>query len=414
MPNFAYVAKGRSGEELSGVQSGVSIDDVVGKLHAKGLVVLHVAETRAGQKVSSLAQRFAGISIGSTSTRNLALFTRQLATVLTTGIPLVRGLVGLSADTSNRSLSRTVRNVAQRIEQGQSLSEAMVAHPRTFNTMYVSMVRAGERAGTLDEILEELAVYLEKMDAIKTKVRAAMAYPVFVMIFALLATMFLLLKIVPTFQEIYADFGQELPAMTLFVIGISNAIRANFLLSVGIAAAVLAFFLIWTRTPSGRYAMHYALIKMPVFGPIVRKAVMSRFARTFGILMKSGLPILESLELVKGAAGNAVVSAAIDDAKAKIGSGQEITGSFRSTKKFPEMLLQLMGTGEESGNLDAMLLKTSDFYDRQVEASVHGLTSLIEPLLVVVVGGMIGVIVVTMFLPIFYLGEAILKGGYTY
>jgi type IV pilus assembly protein PilC len=414
MPNFAYVAKNRSGEELSGFLPGGSVDEVVNQLHTSGLIVLHVSEQRARDGELSWFQRFSQTPVGSTSTRDLALFTRQLSTVLEAGIPLVRSLRGLATDSTSGVLRRSVADIADRIERGESLSESMSAHPATFNKMYVSLIRAGEKAGTLDQILEHLAVYLEKIDAIKTKVRSAMAYPVFVIIFAFLATLFMLLKIVPTFEKIYADLGQKLPALTRLVLQISQAIRGNALLSTAIFLAAVFLIYLWSRTPGGRYAVDTFVIRMPIFGPVVRKAVMSRFARTFGILMRSGLPILEGLELVKDAAGNSVVCRAVEEAKAKITAGQGITMSFRSTGKFPEMVLQLMSTGEESGEMDAMLLKVSDFYDRQVEASVQGLTSLIEPLLIVLVGAMIGVIVVSMFLPIFYLGDAILKGGFNY
>lgn len=414
MASFAYVAKNRTGEEQSGFLSAGTIDDVVGQLHARGLIVLHVAEERGRGAGLSLFQRLTTASIGKTNTRDLALFTRQLTTVLAAGIPLVRGLRGLAADTTNRKFSRTIKDVSERIERGQSLSDAMAVHPGTFNRMYVSMVRAGETAGTLDQILDELAIYLEKVDAIKTKVRSALAYPIFVLIFAFLATLFLLLKIVPTFQQIYGELGQSLPTLTLIVISISDAIRQNIFLTLGLLLLVVTFLFLWTRTRSGRYTYDLILIKMPIFGPIVRKAVMSRFSRTLGILIRSGLPILDSLELVKGATGSAVVARAIDAAKEKIGSGHGITESFRSTGRFPEMVLQLMSTGEESGGLDEMLLKASDFYDRQVEAAVHGLTSLIEPVMIVLVGAMIGIVVVSMFLPIFYLGDAIMKGAGNY
>jgi type IV pilus assembly protein PilC len=414
MPNFAYVAKSRTGEEQSGFLAGSNIDDVVRNLHDRGLVVLHVAEDRASERSLPWYVRFASASIGTTGTRDLALFTRQLSTVLEAGIPLVRGLRGLAADSSSKLLRRALGDIASRIEQGEGLSDAMAAHPESFNRMYVSMIRAGERAGTLDQILDQLATYLEKVDAIKTKVRSAMAYPVFVLIFATIASLFLLLKIVPTFQGIYADLGQELPTVTRWVIAASDAIRANAFLSIGLVATILILLMIGARTPSGRYAYDTFLIRMPVFGPIIRKAIMSRFARTFGILLRSGLPLLDALELSRSAAGNAVVARAVDQVKQKVGAGQGITTAFRSTGKFPEMVLQLMSTGEESGEMDAMLLKASDFYDRQVEASVHGLTSLIEPVMIVLVGGMIGVIVVSMFLPIFYLGDAVMKGGYNF
>lgn len=414
MGNFAYVVKGRSGQEESGFLSGGSVDDVVNQLHARGFVVLHVQEDRPRDHTLSMAERFASLSLGRASTRDLALFTRQLATVLQAGIPLVRGLRGLAADSGSRILGKAVDDIAVRIEKGGSLSDAMAAHPEAFGKMYVSMIRAGERAGTLDDILEDLAQYLEKIDAIKTKVRSAMSYPVFVLIFAFGATAFLLFKIVPTFAQIYADLGQKLPALTQAIVAASNAVRHNVLASIAILLATLLLLFAWGRTRSGRYAMDAFLLRMPIFGPIVRKAVMSRFSRTFGILMRSGLPLLDALDLVKGATGNVVVASALEQVKGSIASGHGITSSFRATGKFPEMVLQLMATGEESGEMDAMLLKTSDFYDRQVEASVHGLTSLIEPVMIVLVGAMIGVIVVAMFLPIFYLGDAIMKGGYNY
>ncbi|MBU1699092.1 MAG: type II secretion system F family protein [Candidatus Eisenbacteria bacterium] len=414
MGNFAYIAKTRSGEERSGLISGNSIDDVVRDLHSNGLTVLNVIEDRGQGLDISWFKRFARTPITSVGVREIALFTRQLATIMEAGIPLVRGLRGLADDAGSRTLSRAIEDIAVQIERGESLSNAMSAHPAAFSSMYINMIRAGERAGTLDKILEDLAVYLEKIDAIKTKVRSAMAYPVFVFLFAVAAGLFLLLKIVPTFEGIYADLGQQLPGLTLLMISISQTIRSNAFLTAGALILFLSLIFVWTRTRSGRYMRDLFLIRIPIFGPIIRKAVMSRFARTFGILIRSGLPILESIDLVKGAVGNAYVGHALGKVKRSVGAGQGITDSFRSTGVFPEMVLQLMSTGEESGEMDAMLIKSSDFYDTQVEASVQGLTSLIEPLMIVIVGSMIGVIVIAMFLPIFHLGEAIMKGGYNY
>ena len=416
MPNFAYVAKTHAGEEQTGVMSGASVDQVVDDLHRRGLIVLHVAEDaifrgRAAGWKERLDRPVLG---GGVSTRDLALFTRQLSTLFEAGIPLVRGLRGLSKDESNRTLSRTVGKVAETVERGNSLADALAEHPRVFNGLYVSMVRAGEGAGTLDRILAELAVYLEKLDAIKTKVRSAMSYPVFVLVFAVAISLFLLHKIVPTFEEIYADFGQKLPGPTLAVVSVSHLIRDNALVSLGVTAAVILAFWIWMRTASGRYLRDSFLLGAPVFGPIIRKATISRMNRTLGILLQSGLPVLDALELTKGATGNAVLAGAIDQVKDRVGKGEELTAAFRATGRMPEMVLQLMATGEESGQLDSMLLKSSEFYDRQVEAAVQGLTSLIEPILIVLVGLIVGTVVVTMFLPIFYLGEAIMKGGYNY
>ncbi|MBP6874827.1 MAG: type II secretion system F family protein [Candidatus Eisenbacteria bacterium] len=414
MGNFVYVAKSRAGAEETGLLAATDVDEVVGHLHGKGLVVLHVAEQKRRTQEAGLRASFALSAFGKAGNREVALFTRQFATVMNAGIPIVRGLRGLAADTPNRTLARAIQDVATRIEGGESLSEAMAAHPEAFNGMYVSMVRAGERAGTLDEILEHVAVYLEKTDAIRAKVRSAMSYPVFVLAFALFATAFLLFKIVPTFADIYASFGQKLPRLTMLVVGASNAIRSHVWLSAGIALALAIGVALFLRTPGGRRTWHRLQIGVPIFGPIVRKAVMSRFARTFGVLIHSGLPVLEAMELTKATAGNVVVSGAIERARTLVAAGHGITESFRSTGEIPEMVLQLMATGEESGELDTMLMKASDFYDRQVEASVQGLTALIEPVLIVFVGAVIGIVVVSMFLPIFYLGDAIMKGGYSY
>ncbi len=416
MPNFAYVAKTHTGEEQAGVMSGASVDQVVDDLHRRGLIVLHVAEDAIfrGRATGWKERINRPVLSGGVSTRDLALFTRQLSTLFEAGIPLVRGLRGLSKDESNRTLSRTVARVAETVEQGNSLADALAEHPRIFNGLYVSMVRAGEGAGTLDKILGELAIYLEKLDAIKTKVRSAMSYPVFVLVFAIAISLFLLLKIVPTFEEIYADFGQQLPGPTRAVVNVSHLIRDNALVALGIAVLVFLAFWLWSKTAAGRYMKDSFLLSAPVFGPIIRKATISRMNRTLGILLQSGLPVLDAMELTKGATGNAVLSRALDQVKDRVGKGEELTNAFRATGRMPEMVLQLMATGEESGQLDSMLLKSSEFYDRQVEAAVQGLTSLIEPILIVLVGIIVGTVVVTMFLPIFYLGDAIMKGGDNY
>jgi type IV pilus assembly protein PilC len=414
MPNFAYVAKNHSGEETNGVLAGATVEQVVEELHRRGLIVLHVAEdavlgVRARQWKEILSQPVFG---GKVPTRDLALFTRQLSTLFEAGIPLVRGLRGLAADETNRTLSRTLHQVAETVEQGNSLTDALARHPRVFNGLFVNMVRAGEGAGTLDQILRELASYLEKVDEVKTKVRSAMSYPIFVLIFAVVVTLFLLLKIVPTFEEIYANFSAQLPAPTLAIIAFSQLIRDNILASAGAVLAVVGVAWLWVKTYRGRLFKDRLLISMPIFGPIVKKATISRMNRTFGILLQSGLPVLDALELTKGATGNAALGRALDRVKERVSRGEELTPAFRSTGIIPEMVLQLMATGEESGQLDAMLLKSSEFYDRQVDASVQGLTSLIEPLLIVMVGVIVGIVVVTMFLPIFYLGDAIFRSEF--
>lgn len=411
MANYAYMAKAQDGQEINGFLTGGSPDEIVGVLHRRGLVVLHVVESRSRGPQAGGARLPLMLTRGSVGARDLALFSSQFATVLESGIPLVRGLRSLSADTGNRTLGRALQDVSLRLESGETLAGAMAAHPEAFSTMYVSMIRAGERAGTLDLLVGQLAAYLERVDTVQTKVRSAMAYPVFVSAFVLIAGIFLLLEVVPTFSGVYADMGQELPALTRGMIAASALLRdhaAVVFLGLGLLGLAVIFAF---RTAAGRLLRDRFVLSVPVFGPIVRKAVMSRFTRTLGILVRSGLPIMDSLSMVSGAAGNAVISRAVDEARDHLAAGAGVTDAFRRTGRFPEMVLQMMATGEEAGNLETMLLKTSEFYDRQVEAATHGLAQLVEPLMVVFVGGLIGVIVVSMFLPIFQLGDAIMKGG---
>jgi len=410
MATYTYIAKKSSGEEISGQTVGASVDDVVSKLHGEGLAVLTVNQAVQRKTLSERWKDFASMELGSASAADMALFSRQLSTVLEAGIPLVKGLKGLAADSSKSIVSKAVPDVGARLERGESLSEAMAAHPKAFDEMYLSMIRAGERAGALDKIVEDLAVYLEKVDEIRQKVKSAMSYPVFILSFVALATVFLLVKIVPTFSNVYAELGQELPALTQSVLAVSDLIRNNFLAAAAVVLATVVAFLLAIRTERGRYAWDYIQLKTPIFGPILMKSVMSRFARTFGILIGSGLPVLESLELCETAAGNTVIARALAEARAHIGAGHGVTESFRATGKFPEMVLQLMSTGEEAGELDTMMTRAAGYYDRQVETTVDGISSLIEPVLIVLVGAVIGVIVISMFLPIFGMGDAMMQG----
>lgn len=409
MPSFAFIAKDQGGNEERGVIDGASPNDALSTLHARGLVVVNISQFRAAAQQQGTLKRFMSMEIfpSSIGVRETALFMRQLATLFAAGIPLVRGLRGLAGDTRNAALRTICYQMAERIDTGEQLSVAMAEHPRAFSKLIVSMVRAGEAAGTLDSVLDQVAIYLEKVDAIRTKVKSAMAYPTFVVIFATAAFLFMLLRIVPTFREIYANFNAELPAPTLAVLAVSDWLKAHLPFAAGILLLLIMILYFWAKTPGGRFQIDRFLVKMPVFGPIIRSAVVSRFARTFGVLMDSGLPVLQALDHSKDAAANTYVASRIMKARRDISEGREITASFRQHKAVPEVVLQLMGTGEETGQLSTMLLKSADFYDRQVEAAVAGLTALIEPVLIVFVGLLVGIIVVTMFLPIFYLGDAV-------
>lgn len=411
MANFAYVAKSDDGQEITGFLAGGTPDEVVDQLHRRGLVVLHVVESRARNSINRSSQFKTFMLQTRVGTRDLSLFSSQFSTVLEAGVPLVRGLRSLSNDTTNRTLALALSDIATRLESGETLGGAMAAHPEAFNTMFVSMIRAGERAGTLDVLVAQLAVYLERLDNIQTKVKSALSYPIFVLSFVVLAGSFLLLQVVPTFSKIYGDMGQKLPALTRGMITASDILRHNILLFMIAAIVVIVLVTMGFRTDRGRFLRDRFVLWVPIFGPIVRKAVMSRFTRTLSIMVRSGLPIMESLTMVAGAVGNVVVARAVEDARAHLAAGAGVTEAFRRTGRFPEMVLQMMATGEEAGNMETMLHKTSEFYDRQVEAATQSLAQLIEPVMVVFVGAIIGVIVIAMFLPIFNLGDAIVKGG---
>lgn len=414
MARFAFVAKDRSGTEERGVIEGNSSHDALAALHARGLVVINLSQYRVRDQGANPIKSFLKMEVlpARVGVRDIALFMRQLATMVAAGIPLVRGLRGLASDSPNAGLRKIAGAMADKIDTGEQLSVAMAEHPRAFSSLAVSMVKAGEAAGTLDLVLDQLAIYLEKVDAIQTKVKSAMSYPIFVVIFAFCAFLVMLLKIVPVFKDIYAEFGGKLPAPTLAVLAVSDWLRGHMPLAIAIFFVLIAAFYFWRKTPGGRYVTDTWLVKFPIFGPIIHNAVVSRFVRTLGVLLGSGLPILQAIDHARDAANNAYVARKVVKARKDIQEGREITQSFRDHKVLPEVVLQLMGTGEETGQLTAMLIKASDFYDRQVEAAVAGLTSLIEPLLIVFVGAIVGVIVVTMFLPIFYLGDLIFHSEY--
>ncbi len=408
MPLFEYVVKDLAGEERTGVESADSSDAAEEALHRRGLIVLSLEE-RAGVAPGVPLLRRIGESMRGmmdrVPVRDLALFTRQLATMLHAGLPLVRALHSLSRDAPKGALSEAIEAVATDLQNGKSFSEALECHPRVFNGLYVSMARAGERSGKLDQVLDQVGEYLEKADAIQTKVKSAMAYPGFVFFFSLGATLFLLLKVVPTFAGIYKNFNSQLPAPTMFVLGISQWTSSHFPLMLVIAVGAGLGFHLWRRTPSGAMALDTVLLRTPVIGDLALKAAMARFTRTLSALLAAGLPMLEALDLVEGACGNRVIAGAVRRSRYRIAEGQELGEAFGAENMLPQMILQLMTTGQETGAVDTMLGRAANFCDLQVDAGVTALASLIEPVMIVTMGGLVGGLVVTMFLPVFNLGN---------
>ncbi|MEN9261385.1 MAG: type II secretion system F family protein [Thermostichus sp. HHBFW_bins_43] len=341
--------------------------------------------------------------LGSIDTRDKAVFSRQFAALINSGVSMVRSLTIMEEQTGNPKLKKYLRAVRSDVEAGKNLSDSIRAYPDAFDGLYCSMVQAGEVGGVLDEVLNRLAKLLEDMDRLQKQIKSAMTYPVVVTILATAIFLGMVLFILPTFESIYNDLGGELPAFTQFFINISKFLRTPQY-SLGLVGFLVALFFAYQRfyrTPAGKETIDALALKLPIFGDLIQKSSVARFCRTFGALTRSGVPVLTSLEIVRDTSGNQVVANAIDGSRQAISEGGQIAPALDKAKVFPIMAVQMISVGEETGELDAMLMKTADFYELEVEEAVRALTSLIEPLMIVVLGGMVGCIIVAMYLPMF-------------
>src|SRR6478609_4008 len=402
MITYAYQARDASGRIVTGIQDAINEDNAVTSLMNRGLMVLSL------QKKSDASKR--SKKLGSVKETDTVLFTRQLATMIEAGISLVQALTALYEQCDpkrQKSLRNVIGDVTARVQGGDTFHESIAKHPRVFNRLFISMVKAGEAGGLLSEILDRLAGFLEASARLRKKVKSAMTYPVIVICIAFLITTFLIVRVVPIFGEIFADFGAKLPGPTQFLIDLSDFIRAQwYFMVLGIGGAIFgtrAFL----RSTRGRQLSDRWKLKLPVFGPLVHKICMSRFARTFAQLIRSGVPILEVLDIVGGSSGNHVVETAIKEVGADVEKGDNLSVSLSRKSIFPPMLLRMVAAGEATGKIDTMLEKMADFWDEEIEAMLDALTSLIEPMLIVFLGVIVGGIVIAMFLPIFKLNEVV-------
>jgi len=396
MPLFGYIAKDSQGLKISGTLEAADQHEAISVLHKKGMIVISVHEEKA-KKV-----RESGVKLD-----DLVIFSRQLATMVESGITLVQALHILSEQSENKVLSSVTLNIRENIESGSSLNEAMARHPRIFSNLYVNMVKAGETSGLLDEILDRLSTYLEKTSALQRKVKSSLVYPIVVITMAILITLVLLIKVVPTFEGIFATLGGTLPLPTRILIGVSNTLRRFFFyVVIGFVAAGFLFKK-YINTPKGRYWFDKQTLRVLVFGPLLRKVVVAKFSRTLATLVKSGVPILNALEIVGKTAGNVVVEEAVNKARDSIREGEPIADPLSKSGVFPPMVVRMISVGEQTGQLERMLNKIADFYDEQVDAAVSGLTSMIEPLVIGLLGIIIGSIVIALFMPIFKITELI-------
>jgi len=400
MPTYVYVARDAiTGREFRSTISAPNEQMAIATLLNRNLLVVSIQEK---------ASRRTKIGGGKVPLQDLVIFTRQLATMVDAGLPLVQALQALTEQTTHKVLKEVIRDVCTKVEGGDTLAQALQKHPKVFNRLYVCMVAAGERGGLLAEILGRIATYLEDTAKLRRKVKSAMMYPAIVSVVAVLISIFLLVKVVPVFREIYAGFGAKLPGPTLFIINLSAFVQKYILVIIPIAAVIIwgiKFFL--TKTPVGRNIWDYYRIRMPVFGPIAHKICLSRFARTMSSLIRAGVPILEVLQIVSQTVGNVIMEKAIKTAATDIEKGETIASSLGKHPIFPTMIIRMISAGEQTGKVDAMLERVANFLDEEIETTLSGLTSLIEPLLIVFLGIVVGGMVICMFLPIFKMSEII-------
>jgi type IV pilus assembly protein PilC len=399
---FTYRVRTRQGEILQDQMEGADTMAVVSELRQKGLLVIDVKEQSVSQK--DILAPFKKVKLG-----DLVVFSRQFATMINAGLPIVRALYVLSEQTENQKLKEVVVQVRKDVEAGLALSEALEKHPKVFSRLYVEMVRAGEIGGMLDEVLLRVAHQLEGDQELRRKVKSAMTYPVVVLVLAILAASFMLIFIVPVFARMFEDLGGTLPLPTRIAMGISDILTSIYgvLVYAAMAAAVFGF-LRWKNTENGRRVWGRVSLRIPAkIGDVIQKVALARFARTLGTLSAAGVPILQAIEITATSSGNWVVENALLKSRDAIREGIPIYKPLEDEPVFPPMVTRMIAVGEETGDVDGMLGKIADFYESEVDATVKALTSIIEPLMIVVVGGIVGGIIIAMYLPMFKIFELV-------
>ena len=393
MPYFNYTIRDANGQTRSGKVEAPNAEELKKRLQAEGLQVLEVTEDRKAPRVP------AG-GYGRVKLSDLAIFARQFSTMLDAGVSLIRCLDVLQAQTNNARLRKILMDLSARVESGESLSRSMARHPKAFSQLIIGLIRAGEVGGVLEESLQRIAGFLEKDVELRRKIRSAMTYPVIVLLAAIGIVIFLVSWLVPQFAQLFKELGIEnLPAPTQFLVDLSALFTQRWYVVLIAVAAVFIAYKLFVSTRVGRRVADRVKLRVPVFGPLHHKIVMARFSRTMGTLLASGVPILQAMETVAGVVGNSVVSDAVIESRARIREGEKIADPLQRSKMFPPMVVHMVSVGEESGSLDHMLNKIADFYENEVEMTIASLTAAIEPVMIVLLGVIVGFIVIAMFLP---------------
>jgi type IV pilus assembly protein PilC len=409
MATFQYTARDKSGNSLSGMMEADNKQELLQKLRNKGLVPTSVADGRsAGATAGSRKDVITGTRKGKkVKAEEMLMFTRSLATMVNSGLPLLQGIDIMIEQTESVNFKRVLTQIGQDIEAGLTFSDALRKHPKVFSELYTSMVRAGEASGNLDGILVQLAEYLEATEKLKREIRSAMTYPVVALVIVVAIALGLLVFIVPKFQDIFSSLGGTLPVPTLVLIKVSNVLRSYILIVVGIGFAIVVALRYYISTAVGRIQFDTLKLRLPVFGSLFRKVAVSRFARTLSTLTRSGVPVLGALEIVERTIGNEVIARSVKNSQSSIKAGATIAEPLARSGVFPLMVTRMIDVGEKTGSLDEVLSKIAEFYDQQVEATIASLTSLIEPLLILFLGIVVGGMVLALFMPIFKLSTLI-------
>lgn len=396
MAKYKWEGLTRSGETRTGTIEANDADDVASRLRAENITP---------KKIKRAAARQINLQIGTgIKTKDLLIFTRQLATMIDAGLPLVQCLDILANQTENKHFAKILKQVKNTVESGSTFSDALRRHPKVFDELFVNLIAAGEVGGILDTILNRLAAYIEKAVKLKRQVKSAMVYPISILCVAIIVIAVMLGKVIPVFEKMYTEFkGAKLPAPTKFVIDISDGFIANWYFFFGGIILFIVGLTIMLRSDKGRDIFDAFILRVPVIGPVLRKVVVARFTRTLGTLLSSGVPILDSLDICAKTSGNRTVKRGILYAREKISEGKDLAGPLGETRVFPPMVVQMIGVGEQTGAMDQMLSKIADFYDDEVDVAVAALTSLMEPIMMVVLGGVIGGMIIAMYLPVFEL-----------
>lgn len=407
MASFQYTARDKTGNSTTGVMEAENRQDLMRKLRDKGLVPTSIDDARSARAAAG-RKAVTGTTRGrKVKSEEMILFTRSLATMVNAGLPLLQGIDVMIEQTEKQNFKQVLTQIGQDIEAGLTFSDALKKHPRAFSELYSSMVRAGEASGNLDGILIQLAEYLEATEKLKRDIRSAMMYPIIALVIVVAIAGGLLVFIVPRFKDIFDTLGGTLPAPTLLLIAVSNALRNYLLIIVGVIIVIALAIRYYYTTQPGRLQIDALLLRIPVFGPLLRKVAISRFARTMSTLTRSGVPVLAALEIVERTIGNEVIAKAVKGSQASIKAGATIADPLTRSGVFPVMVTRMIDVGEKTGSLDELLTKLSEFYDQQVEATIAGLTSLIEPILILFLGIIVGGMVLALFLPIFMISTLV-------